>query len=181
MPLRQRREFYIQMVGKTHLAVGLATGIGACIAGNLPPLTGVMVIAECGLGSLLPDIDQRNSIISKKVKPVGAVVSAVAGHRTIFHDPLLYLVLGLAAWKTIPAYMSHVISLLIGVVTHLFLDALNPTGIPILGFRLHLCNIHTGSSKDLFLGTMFRFIARFGLIFWAFRYLYQVFTGRMAL
>ena len=177
MPLRQRREFYIQMVGKTHLAVGLATGIGVCIAGNLPPLAGAIVIAECGLGSLLPDIDQRNSTISKKVKPVGVVASAVVGHRTIFHNPLLYLVLGLLAWKMIPAYMPHVISLLLGVVTHLFMDALNPSGIPVLGFRLHLCNIHTGSSGDLFLGTMFRFLARFGLIFWIFRYLYQIFTN----
>lgn len=177
MPIRQRRELYIQMVGKTHLAVGFATGIGVCIAGNLPPLAGAIVIAECGLGSLLPDIDQRNSTISKKVKPVGVVANAVAGHRTIFHNPLFYLILGLLAWKMSPAYMPHVISLLIGVATHLFMDALNPSGIPVVGFRLHLCNIHTGSSGDLFLGTMFRFLARFGLIFWTFRYLYHIFTS----
>lgn len=165
------------MVGKTHLAVGLAAGVGACIIGDLPPLAGVMVIAEFGLGALLPDIDQRNSTISKKVKPVGVVANAVVGHRTIFHNPLLYLVLGLLAWKMSPAYMPHVTSLLVGVATHLFMDALNPSGIPVLGFRLHLCNIHTGSSGDLFLGTMFRFLARIGFCFWIFRYLYQIFTS----
>lgn len=165
------------MVGKTHLAIGLAAGVGACILGNLTPLAGVITIAEFGLGALLPDIDQRNSTISKRVKPVGTVVSTVVGHRTIFHNPLLYLVLGLLAWSTIPVYMTHVIPLLMGVATHLFMDALNPSGIPVLGFRLHLCNIHTGSSGDLFLGTTFRFLARIGLCFWIFRYLYQVFTG----
>ena len=165
------------MVGKTHLAIGLTAGVGACILGDLPPLAGVVVIVEFGLGSLLPDIDQRNSTISKKVKPVGVVVNAVAGHRTIFHDPLLYLVLGLLAWKMLPAYMAHFISLLMGVATHLFLDALNPTGIPILSFRLRLRNIRTGSSGDLFLGTIFRFLAHIGLCFWLFRYLCQVFAG----
>lgn len=165
------------MVGKTHIAAGLAAGVGICIAKNIGLAPGVLFIAEAGLGALLPDIDQRNSTINKATKPVGVVVNAVAGHRTIFHDPTLYMALGVVAWLLAsPQYMGYVVPLLVGIATHLFLDALNPPGIPVLGFRLHLCNIHTGSSGDLFLGVLLRLAAEAGGLFWFGRHIYGLFA-----
>lgn len=165
------------MVGKTHIAAGLAASVGICIAKNIGLAPGVLFIAEAGLGALLPDIDQRNSTINKATKPVGIVVNAVAGHRTIFHDPTLYMALGVAAWLLAsPQYMGYVVPLLVGIATHLFLDALNPPGIPVLGFRLHLCNIHTGSSGDLFLGVLLRLAAEAGGLFWFGRHIYGLFA-----
>lgn len=164
------------MVGKTHIAAGLAAGVGICIAKNIGLAPGALFIAEAGLGALLPDIDQRNSTINKATKPVGVVINAVAGHRTIFHDPTLYMALGVAAWLLVSQYMVYVVPLLVGIATHLFLDALNPSGIPVLGFRLHLCNIHTGSSSDLFLGVLLRLAAEAGGLFWFGRHSYGLFA-----
>lgn len=164
------------MVGKTHIAAGLAAGVGVCIAKNIGLVPGVLFIAEAGLGALLPDIDQRNSTINKATKPVGVVVNTVAGHRTIFHNPVLYMALGMAAWLLVPQYMVYAVPLLVGIATHLLLDALNPSGIPVLGFRLHLCNIHTGSSGDLFLGVLLRLAAKIGGLFWVGRHIYGLFA-----
>lgn len=164
------------MVGETHLAAGLTAGVAICLTGQLPLVPGAIFIAEAGLGALLPDIDQRNSTINKATKPIGVVVNSVAGHRTIFHDPALYIVLGVAAWLLVPQYMAYIAPLLVGIATHLFLDALNPSGIPVLGFRLHLCNIHTGSSGDLFLGVLLRLAAKAGGLFWFGRYIYSLFA-----
>lgn len=165
------------MVGKTHIAAGLAAGVGICIVKNIGLAPGALFIAEAGLGALLPDIDQRNSTINKAARPVGVVVNAVAGHRGIFHDPDLYMVLGVAAWRLAPQYMAYVVPLLVGIVTHLFLDALNPSGIPVLGSRLHLCNIHTGSSSDLFLGVLLRIAAEVGGLFWVGKYIFSLFAA----
>lgn len=147
------------MVGKTHLTAG------------------AIFIAEAGLGGLLPDIDKKNSTINKVTKPIGFVTETVIGHRRLFHNPLFYIALGMLAWFFAPTYMAYVAPVLLGVATHLVLDALNPTGIPILGFRVHMSNVHTGSSGDKFLGAMLRIIFRIEVVIWVIRYLLTTFTG----
>lgn len=167
------------MVGKTHIAAGLAAGAAICLTNQLPLVPGAIFIAEAGLGSLLPDIDKRNSYINKVTKPIGFVTETVIGHRWLFHDLTFYLALGLLAWFFILEYMTHVTPVLLGVATHLILDALNPTGIPVLGVRVHLCNIHTGSSGDKFIGVMLRMVFQITAAAWVIQCLLSIFKGGM--
>lgn len=159
------------MVGKTHLAAGIAAGAAICLTQQLGAVPGAIYLAGAGLGSLLPDIDHRNSTISKVAKPVGIVVNTVAGHRTIFHDPVMYMILGLLCYWLRPEWMVFCVPILIGVASHLFLDFLNPAGIPIIalarGPKIHLIGIHTGSSMDHFLGGVFSVIGRLTVVIWA--------------
>lgn len=144
------------MLGRTHFAVGFCAGMAITTAQALTPTNAIVVTGGCILGALLPDIDQKNSMISQAVKPVGAVVSAVAGHRKLLHDPALYILAMIVLLAAAPQAFQWSIPVFIGVVTHLFLDILNPMGIPLLYLvkhgkqRLRLLKIRTGSWLDSF-------------------------------
>jgi len=158
------------MLGKTHFAAGIAVGAAVCLTQQLSPIRGIVCMAGSGLGSLLPDIDHRNSTISKAAKPVGAVVNAVVGHRTIFHDPIFYILAGLLCRFMKPEWMAYIIPILIGVGSHLFLDALNPAGIPICtllhGPRIHLAKIRTGGKLDTLLRVALTIAAQLVILVW---------------
>jgi inner membrane protein len=57
--------------GRTHLAIGLATGVGlACASKNTDDVASlVLTIAVAGFGALLPDIDEDGSLINNYIFP----------------------------------------------------------------------------------------------------------------
>lgn len=134
------------MMAPTHLA----------FAGLVGSLTGTPQYAFLLLGSLFPDIDHPNSTLGRFI-PLGYFIR----HRTITHS-LLALAIALYAnpWFGV------------GYATHLFLDALNPSRVPMLypyekKFGIGL--IRTGSvvEKLLFificLGLFFKYSKGVGL------------------
>lgn len=80
------------------------------------------------LFSLLPDIDETKSKISRKNKLVSKTINFFFGHRGFFHTiwipALLFLILILFNVKIIIG-----IAVLIGYLSHLFLDAITRQGI----------------------------------------------------
>lgn len=141
LSLIRKGEFFMQ--GTTHKAVGAVAAILA-IKGMFPDaqpeqLFGAAVIGA--LGGLIPDIDHPKSTISKKAKPVSAVVSTVCRHRGLFHTPIFYLVL----WALVRAAGFPLMylwdSLFIGIAAHLAFDFLTPSGIPLF-FPIHKDNFH---------------------------------------
>ena len=84
------------------------------------------------VGSLLPDIDHRSSYIGKRAKSVSKVINKLAGHRKLFHSPLLYIVLYLIVTYSIKdAYeLIFINGLFLGIVSHLILDSFTVGGIP---------------------------------------------------
>jgi len=158
------------VIGKTHLAAGIAVGAAVCLKADLALAPGLICLAGAGLGSLIPDIDQRNSTISKAAKPVGAVVNTVIGHRTLLHDPVLYIALGALCSVMKPEWLIYVMPILLGVASHLLLDSLNPSGIPVLyavhGPRVNFAFIHTGSKADRAIGLMLTIAGRLAVVVW---------------
>lgn len=80
------------MLYKTHIAGGLALGY---ILFNKVPMLNVditesktLIIITSGLvlGSLFPDIDHKNSYLSRKLKPVSFITSKVFKHREFTHS-----------------------------------------------------------------------------------------------
>lgn len=137
------------MLGKTHAAAGVCAGIGLTMAVATSPLAGAVIIGESWLGSLLPDIDHKNSKISKKLKLTRFIARLFAGHRSLFHNPLTYAAVYAILRYSRPDLARFLIPLFMGIGTHLFLDALTPMGIPLLpNLRLHLGNIRTGSGVE---------------------------------
>lgn len=155
------------MLGKTHAAAGACAGIGIAIATATSPAVGAAIIGESWLGSLLPDIDHKNSKISKKLKLTGFIARLFAGHRTLFHNPLFYTAAYAALRYSRPDLTKFLVPLFVGIGTHLFLDALTPMGVPLLpNLRLHLGNIRTGSGTEHAIYSLL-IAAGFGITAWA--------------
>lgn len=155
------------MTGKTHLSGGLAVAAIVSMAKQLPLEQGMVCIVGCAIGSLIPDIDHRGSTIGRRIKPISTVASAVAGHRSFFHWflPYLLLTVGVHFWH--PEFDLLAQSVLAGILSHLFLDALTPAGIPLVPkVKIHLMKIHTRSWGDRALGKTLSLTATICFIYW---------------
>ena len=133
------------MNGETHKLGGVCTGIVASsFLLNQPYttekilLTGVLIGGSI-LGSLIPDIDHRQSKIGKKMKITSFVVNKLCGHRKLTHAPLLYIVLFtillfpvISSGNFNTLYFNLILGILLGIASHLFLDSLTVSGIPLL-------------------------------------------------
>ena len=131
------------MLGKTHIKAGVAISLLLYPNFSHAPISFACSMAGIMFGSLLVDIDSKNSIISKRLNlnHVRSNKSNSANHRSFIHTPmftalytLFMLFLGqLFLAHTIPKlynlYYLWVIGTAIGMLGHLFLDSLNPTGI----------------------------------------------------
>ena len=87
------------MNGQTHKLGGLCTGIvtSSLLVQDLSSskqilLAGILISGSL-IGSLIPDIDHRQSKIGKKIKITSFIVNKLCGHRKLTHAPLLYIVL----------------------------------------------------------------------------------------
>lgn len=144
------------MQGRTHM-LGGAVAVAATILVTDMPLSPGLAITAMGVGAIgatIPDIDHPNSKISHKLKPVSAIVTLMFSHRGIFHSPILYVLLN-GLWAAFYGNQSGFMwgqFLFIGIFSHLLLDALNPTGVPLLfpfeKKRRHFAKIKTGSKTE---------------------------------
>lgn len=117
------------MLGREHAVFGLTTSAAVSVAYFAPEF--FVPTVACGfLGALLPDIDLPTSTIGKITYPIAWLINKFFGHRTITHDPILWIPIGIfLLWKF---HYAWVAGLVIGYWGHLFLDSFTAGGIPIL-------------------------------------------------
>jgi len=153
------------MEGRSHLLIGLAAGVVLDSVVHLSgdPLTAAKAIPlvllvkkavyyfSVGFGALLPDIDNANSILGRKLGPISREIQHLAGHRTVFHSFVGLLIgsglaIGLEQMVVyllnqrgmpLPALFigaSHLVffAVLFGCLMHLAADALTIGGVPLL-------------------------------------------------
>lgn len=96
------------MTGKQHLSFGIITGIAFSAylhKLNICQNNADMVFVVCGsvLGSLLPDIDSTESIISNILPPfttlTSKIINNVFGHRGLLHYSLFWIVMAFFCGK----------------------------------------------------------------------------------
>ena len=145
------------MEGKTHKIGGLIVGLGLISAIPQHPLAMVGTVGCSVIGSLFPDLDKRNSTISKKAKVVGWITSAIFKHRGLMHSLLPYTMV----YPLLLPLINHPASVFLtgwyfGVLSHLLLDMLTPEGIPILApiskkrvSLLGVFSIRTGGKAEI--------------------------------
>lgn len=147
---------------KTHINGGILVGLYASIQmqNKLIIPTGLF-IGGALLGSLLPDIDHRNSYIGKKVKTASKAINKLAGHRKLFHAPLAYLLLYSVALGMVKDNLIHIgiKGLFLGILSHLILDSFTQGGLPwfypLSKKKFSLGNIKTNSKlEDIFCGIL---------------------------
>lgn len=144
------------MKGLTHMAGGamaaaLTTSVFFPAAS---PLSVAAALTAGVVGGLVPDVDHPKSTINHELKVTGKIVSFFFSHRGFFHTPFLYLLLGMLVYLGHPMGIVRLISVAFfaGITSHLLLDCLNPTGIPVLyplsKKKYSLLKIHTGGMGD---------------------------------
>lgn len=139
------------MQGKTHLLAGI-------LAGLLIAPDPVAVIAG-GVGGLLPDLDHPRSRMSRAAGVLAVPIHLLVRHRGILHSGLAAALVTFFAIVLSVEYPAARIALLAastGYLTHLALDSLTISGIPLLwpsGRRFAAMRWHTGGVGDALTAT----------------------------
>jgi len=133
-------------MGRTHLALGLL--IGLALLPVFKPAHPILFVIIVTLASLLPDIDEENSTVNKKL-PTRWIAKLVK-HRGVFHTiwPALILYFVLHYFKLdllgIPLAIGYLAHLAGDCVTRQGCNLLHPVStLRIQGF------LHTGSATEL--------------------------------
>lgn len=116
------------MTGKTHIMGGVAASTAVAYYYGLDPVT---MAAAGSVGALIPDLCHTKSKIGRKFPLLSALISSVFGHRTFTHSLLFLLIIYFLATTYIPND-SLSIGLLVGMASHLILDAGTVNGIKFL-------------------------------------------------
>lgn len=163
------------MNGNCHFILGMGVAAAAIITTepNIDMATGLASMTL--LGSIFPDIDNPNSHFGQLTKPVSSVICSIgekfgkkgSNHRGIFHDIVLY---GVGLFLCI--YFNLALRwFFIGALSHLFLDCMNPAGIPIiLGMgKFRILKFKSGDIGSIILTWITTFLVVFGACY--FKYL----------
>ncbi|MBD3859425.1 metal-dependent hydrolase [Bacillus sp. 28A-2] len=116
------------MTGKTHIMGGIAASAAVAYYYGLDPVT---MAAAGSVGALIPDLCHTKSKIGRKFPLLSTLISSVFGHRTFTHSLLFLLIIYFIATTYIPND-SLSIGLLVGMASHLILDAGTVNGIKFL-------------------------------------------------
>lgn len=117
------------LLGHTHAAAGACAAAFVMHAMHAEPALYPFGLAVGAVSALLPDIDEPNSTISRRVMIVGPAIGQAFKHRTATHS--IVAVLGFALllrglWPTIPPPILA--AAVAGALSHLLADALTPAG-----------------------------------------------------
>lgn len=90
------------MMGRTHALTGIAAGVGTTYLIDVPLITAVLGSVLCAGAALAPDIDHRESTVTKSFGPVTQVLSYLVrmisgGHRAGTHSILGIVLIGTLA------------------------------------------------------------------------------------
>ncbi|WP_166173452.1 metal-dependent hydrolase [Rubrobacter tropicus] len=159
------------MNGTTHAVFGVAALAGAAlVAGADPP---AYVYPAAVAAAWLPDVDNprstlgnglsrsKNPILNVLSRPVSWVLRTTSfvlvrtvGHRTLTHSILGSLLFALPVYLFLADYPNLSLALVAGYASHVFADALNTRGVPLLWpvgrpFRLLPGGIKSGGAVEV--------------------------------
>ena len=138
------------MRGKQHLEFGIISGTAVAVSlASVNVLSIPETIPFVGLsilGSLFPDIDHPESSIGKSFPLISNLLFKAIGHRTYTHMILFWLLVT-CGFLLLPKWS---LGFIVGVLGHLYLDALTIKGIPLFHHKtFHLLpkcmRCHSGS------------------------------------
>jgi inner membrane protein len=121
--------------------------LAVMVANPAPPLALIGAAIAGGIGALLPDIDHPKSSISRRAFIAGASLRLVVSHRGALHS-LMAAGAAMLLASVSPADWSEIIlSAALGYSSHIFLDALTVSGVPLLwpwSRKFRLMRLRTG-------------------------------------
>lgn len=156
---------------RTHVVGGILASLMGVLAiqslgVSLSPEHQGILIATSTFGSLVPDIDHQNSYIGTRARLTSKVVNSLCGHRGVTHSPMVVSTFMFLAYCLFAEFVAKgavvdyaFLGLLIGMLSHMFLDMLTKGGIPLwypfTKKKVSLTGMKTGSIyESFFLGLM---------------------------
>jgi inner membrane protein len=153
----------------THAVFGVAAlGGAALLAGTEPPAYAYPLAVAA---AWLPDVDNPRSTLGNGLsrmqspalnlisRPVSWALRATSfalvrtvGHRTLTHSLLGVTIFILLMWVLLGGYPDLFIALVAGYVSHVFADAMNTRGVPLLwpmGRPFRIVGIRSGGAVEL--------------------------------
>ncbi|MBU4240777.1 MAG: metal-dependent hydrolase, partial [Actinobacteria bacterium] len=156
------------MLGHTHVAIAATTTAGAMLISGASFTESLPVIAVAGLCALIPDIDEPNSKVGRKLLIISHIIKKLAGHRGATHSIYVAIIfsaitftVGLAVWGT-PA-LPYCLAAAWGYASHIYAgDAFTVSGVPWPGKAQNVGiprnrfnrKFKTGSAKETVLFTL---------------------------
>ena len=159
------------MNATTHAVFGVAALAGAAlVAGTEPP---VYAYPAAIAAAWLPDLDSPRSTlgnglsrlenpalnmitrpVSWSLRATSLALARTVGHRTLTHSLLGVTLFALLSWLVLGAYPNLLLALVAGYASHVFADALNTRGVPLLWplgrpIRLLPGGIRSGGAAEL--------------------------------
>lgn len=138
------------MIARTHLAFGFLIALLISPLIHVSSITNKLIFISLTLiSSILPDIDQPNSKISRNIPIISQIVSILSKHRGIFHSLFIAFLISAAIFFLISPLFG--IAILIGYLSHLLIDGFTKTGVNFLHpfGHLHLSGfIETGTYSE---------------------------------
>lgn len=125
------------MTGRTHLTIGIAVGLALVHVTHAQPREAALIVVAAAAGSLIPDLDHPQSMLSGWI-PGAGLVSLFTRHRGITHSILFCLALPVVVSFLMRSFIGVGIDgvlrlpLLCGMLSHLVADMLTPAGVPLL-------------------------------------------------
>ncbi|WP_227936325.1 metal-dependent hydrolase [Alkalihalobacillus deserti] len=121
------------MKGTTHILGGIAAAVIWQKYFNIPIQDPIYFYSAAIVGSIIPDICHPKSIIGRRVPILSRAFSKIFGHRSLSHS-LLFMVLLYLLFQQLTFYgaTSIEIGLLVGVGSHILLDAMTVQGVKFL-------------------------------------------------
>ena len=97
---------------------------------NIPLDTFTIFYSGGIIGALLPDIDEKQSYIGRKLKIISSIISSIFGHRTFTHYLIFPVLIFLCGFYFLEgALKTFVTGLAVGVLLHDLGDMLTKGGI----------------------------------------------------
>jgi len=118
------------MLWRTHFLAGAAAGL--IMAGSADIKTAAISTVVAGVSALLPDLDDPHSKMGRLVPIVSWAVKKVVGHRGPLHSlvgvGVAYVIASIFLQFGHNQYLIPMI--IVGYLSHLIVDSLNPQGCP---------------------------------------------------
>ena len=117
------------MLWRTHFLAGAVAGL--LLAGHTDVKTTAVSAGVAGISALLPDMDDPHSKLGRLVAPASWAVKVTIGHRGPLHSLLGAGMAFILASLFMRSGYAHLIPMVVaGYMSHLFMDSLNPQGVP---------------------------------------------------
>lgn len=113
------------MLGKTHIVNSVAIA-AIPLTINIIDTQYTIILFLVAIGSLIPDIDEPNSIIGRKLKFLSYPINIFFGHRTITHNLILFTALAIFFYTKEYTYL---LALNVGILLHILQDSITYQGI----------------------------------------------------